>query len=599
MKIKSNIELGKLKILYVTISLIVTVFSMSYFSANVAHGAVANPTPTAKITFTFDDGLQSAATQAQPILTRYGLTGTSYVTTGCIGMTTAPNTCHADTDARYMTWTQVKQLQTAGWEIGSHTVTHPYLASSDASDGQPNVLTPTQVAAELSQSKAALSAQGITANALSTPYGDYSSATLAEIAKYYTSHRGFADQNANNWPYNDYLLNNMPVQSGVTVAQVKAKIDAAITNKQWLILTFHDIKLLPSSNPDDYQYGSLALEQIASYVKTKQTAGLITPVNVSQGLVTSDVNLLPNGTFDSGITGGWTTDAPTLVTHDTLNNGSVPNPANAIKLTSSALANAHLFSPYTTVNSNTSYLLKSFLNVSKITSSELGFYIDEFDASGRWISGQYKNGERSVFVEEYNIAYKPTSSSVKTARLQVIAGANSGVNAYIDNIQWFPLVSATPPVQTNLVTNSTFDNGIADGWTTDSSTTITKDTANHGSPNNPVNSILMKSTTANTHLSSPKVTVDSTKNYTLQSYLDLQQVSEGDEIGFYVDEYDANGNWTSGQYKTGIRSVSKGEVGFQYKPSSTNVKSASLQIIVTANETISAYYDDLRWHLEI
>lgn len=598
MKIKSTIELAKLKLLYVTISLIVMVFSMSYFSTNVAHGAVANPTPTAKITFTFDDGLQSAAAQARPILARYGLTGTSYVTTGCVGMTTIPNTCRADTDARYMTWTQVKQLQAAGWEIGSHTVTHPYLASSDASDGQPDVLTPAQVSSELSQSKAILASQGITANALSTPYGDYSNATLAEIAKHYTSHRGFADQNVNNWPYSDYLLNNMPVQSGVTVAQVKAKIDAAIANKQWLILTFHDIKLLPSSDPDDYQYGSVALEQIASYVRTKRTAGLIAPVNISQGLVTSDVNLLPNSSFDDGIAGGWTTDLPASVTKDTLNNGSVPSAINSIKLTSSS-ANSHLFTPGISVNSNTSYLIKSFLNVSTILSGEVGFYIDEFDASGRWVSGQYKNGERSVFVEEYNIPYKPTSSSVKIARLQVIASANSGIAAYIDNMQWFPLVTTTPPTQTNLVANGNFDNGIADGWTTDSSTTITKDTGNHGSPNNPVNSILMKSTTKNTHLSSPKVTVDGTKNYTLQSYLDLQQVSDGGEIGFYIDEFDANGNWVSGQYKTGIRSVSKGEVGFQYKPSSTNVKSASLQVIVTANETITAYYDDLRWYLEI
>ncbi|HET6863665.1 MAG TPA: polysaccharide deacetylase family protein, partial [Candidatus Saccharimonadales bacterium] len=51
----------------------------------------------AKISFTFDDGYTSAATQAAPTLAKYGFTGTDYVISGCVGMTKAPNTCHADT----------------------------------------------------------------------------------------------------------------------------------------------------------------------------------------------------------------------------------------------------------------------------------------------------------------------------------------------------------------------------------------------------------------------------------------------------------------------------------------------------------------------
>ena len=571
------------------------VLILPFIEGGIVQAATNNPAPAAKISFTFDDGLTSALSQAQPTLTKYGLTGTEYVITKCVGMTTAPNTCHANTDATYMSWAQIKQLQAAGWEIGSHTQTHPYLASSDATDGQPNVLTPAQVTTELAQSKADLAAQGITANAFSTPYGDYTNATLAQIAKYYTSHRGFADQNDNNWPYNDYLLNDMQVQAGVTVAQVKAKIDTAIANKQWLILTMHNIKTNPSTNPDDYEYGTAQLDQIAAYVKSKQTAGLITPTNISNGLVTSDTNLLPNATFDSGVAGGWTTDSPTTIVKDAATNGSAPSATNAIKLTGTR-ANTHLFSPRVAVDSNTSYMLKNFINLTNITSGELGFYIDEYDGAGNWISGQYKNGERHAFVEDFNFTYKPTSSNVKAASLQVIVSANSGLTAYLDNSQWFALNTVAPPAQTNLVANGNFDGGIASGWTTDSATNITKDTASHGSPNNPVNSILMKSTTKNIHLFSPKVTVDSTKSYSLLSYVNLQQLTSG-ELGFYVDEYDSAGNWISGKYTTGVRGVSTGDVSFAYVPSSTNVKSASLQVIVTANSGISAYFDDVRWYL--
>jgi peptidoglycan/xylan/chitin deacetylase (PgdA/CDA1 family) len=581
-------------LLYLILAIVILLgFTLAIYESTRTHALAANPTPAAKISFTFDDGFASVATQAQPTLTKYGLTGTSYVITKCVGMTTIPNTCRADTDRRYMTWAQIKQAQAAGWEIGSHTQTHPYLASSDATDGQPNVLTPAQVTAELAGSKADLAAQGINATAFASPYGDYSNTTLAQIAQYYTSHRGFADQNTNLWPYNDYLLNNMPVQVGVTVAQVKAKIDTAIANKEWLILTFHDIAVNPSQNPDDYQYSTANLDQIAAYVKTKKDAGLLTPVNVSQGLVTSDTNLLPGSSFDAGISGGWTTDAPATIVGDNASNGSAPSPASSVKLTSTAV-NTHLFSPTISVDPNTTYMLKNYLKVTSITSSVVGFYIDEYDAAGNWLTGQYKNGESSPFVESYNFTYKPSSTIVKGARLQVIIPANSGVTAYLDNPQWFSLTTTTPPAPTNLVANGTFDAGISGGWTTDDAVRIKADSANHGSPANPVNSIALASTTQNTHLFSPKVTVDPTKNYTLASYLNLLQVTTG-EVGFYIDEYDATGNWVSGQYKTGIRGVSTGDVSLQYKPTSASVKTASLQVIVTGNANISAYFDDVRW----
>jgi peptidoglycan/xylan/chitin deacetylase (PgdA/CDA1 family) len=597
MNIKLRMKTVRVKLLLASALFVGAVLGLPYLPDNSASALVANPSAAAKISFTFDDGLQSAVTQALPTLSKYGLTGTEYVVTKCVGMATIPNTCHANTDASYMTWAQVKQLQTAGWEIGSHSATHPYLATSDSSDGQPLVLTPAQVTAELTQSKSDLAAQGIVANAFSTPYGDYNRATLAQIAKLYTSHRGFADQNANTWPYNDYLLNDMPVQVGVTVAQVKTKIDTAIANKEWLILTMHDIMPVPSSDPDDYQYATANLDQIAAYVKTKQAAGLINPVTVSQGLVTSDTNLLPNSSFDSGITGGWTTDSATTITKDSLNNGSLPSATNSIKLMTSSSKNAHLFSPKVAVDSDTTYLSKNFLSVSAITRGEVGFYIDEYDGTGNWVSGQYKSGEQTAFVEEYNFTYKPSSAAVKNASLQVIVPINSGITAYLDNTQWFALSTATPPVTTNLVANGTFDNGIANGWTTDTPTVIAKDIGNHGSPANPVNSISLKSSTKNAHLFSPKVAVDPVKNYALTSYLNLQQVSGGGQIGFYVDEYDTAGNWISGQYKTGIGGVSVGDVSFQYKPTSSNVKSASLQIIVTGNSGILAYYDDVRWYV--
>src|SRR5438105_14429313 len=93
--------------------------------------AASSPVPAAKVSFTFDDGLTSTYANAAPTLAKYGFTGTDYVITGCVGMTTAPNTCRANTDTTYMTWAQVQALQNSyGWEIGSHTIKHSCLATS-------------------------------------------------------------------------------------------------------------------------------------------------------------------------------------------------------------------------------------------------------------------------------------------------------------------------------------------------------------------------------------------------------------------------------------------------------------------------------------
>lgn len=560
-----------------------------------ARAAVANPAPLAKITFTFDEGYNSAITQAAPTLAKYGLSGTAYISTGCIGMTTVPNSCQANNYATYMSWSQVSQLKnTYGWEIGSHTVNHKYLATSDPTD-QPQPIPFSQAVQEIEQSKAQLAARGFNATAFATPYGDYNMPVLAEIAKNYSSQRGFGDTGYNSWPNSDYFLKVQQVQGGVSVAQVKSYIDTAIANKQWLVLVLHDVKTNASNNPIDYEYRTRDLDAIAAYVKTKLTASQIQSVNASKGLVTSDSNLLANASFNNGVADGWTTDAPGNITKDSGRNGSYPDPANSIKFVGTN-KNIHLFSPKVVVDPNATYMFKNFLDVQRLSEGEIGFYIDEYDNLGNWISGQYKVAERSVFVQELNFNYKPSSTAVRQSSLQVFTTANSGIAAYLDNVQMFPLTAVTPPpVQTNLIPNGTFDNGIADGWRTDSSSTITPDTANNGSPANPVNSIRLAASSANTHLFSPLTAVDSTKTYSLLSYLDIKQRTGG-EVGFYIDEYDANGNWISGQWKTGITALGAREVGFNYAPSSASVKKASLQIIVTGNSGIVAFYDHVRWY---
>lgn len=585
---------GLVRVRATLLTVVVTVGALAaaLLTPGVAH-AVDNSAPTAQVSFTFDDGFLSSLTNAAPTLQKHGLTGTNYVVTNCVGMTTVPNTCRAKTDRPYMTWAQIKQLQNQyGWEIGSHTADHQCLAST-GDVCQANKLTAAQVDAQMANSRSALAAQGITATAFAPPYGDYDQTVLAKVAKYYSSMRGFADEGVNLWPLSDYLVQNVAVEEGLdTVASLKAKVDEAVAGKTWVVFTFHDIVPNPSADPDEYQFGTAELDELAAYVKTKVAAGQVKNVNVSKGLVTGTPNKMPNASFNSGIGEGWRTDAPATITADANSNGSYPDPTRSVKLVSGATP-SHLFSPKVVVTPGTNYLYKTFLNVSALTSGEVAFYVDEYNAAGDWISGQYRKRENSRWVEKLNFTYTPSSSNVATASLQVIV-AGTGITAYLDNVELLALGAETPPpVAANLVANGTFDAGLGGGWRTDAATAIVADNAGNGAPANPVNSVKLQGATNNGHLFSPRVNV-TPGNYNISAYLNIKNRTAG-EVGWYIDEYDANGNWISGQWKLASTTVGVSNVDLTYSPSSTSVATASLQMYVTGNSGVLSYVDDVRW----
>ena len=94
--------------------------------------------PARTVVVTFDDGFRSVL-RAKPILDEVGFPATVFAVTSFVesgeplwwpGMEHATNGAR-ESDLRPLGWRELELLREAGWEIGSHTATHPLLLDLD------------------------------------------------------------------------------------------------------------------------------------------------------------------------------------------------------------------------------------------------------------------------------------------------------------------------------------------------------------------------------------------------------------------------------------------------------------------------------------
>jgi peptidoglycan/xylan/chitin deacetylase (PgdA/CDA1 family) len=83
---------------------------------------------------TFDDAFRNVAEHAVPVLERLGMTATVFAATGFAAHGRPPDIPELAAEARAhpeklrtLTWEDLRALAERGFEIGSHTVTHPHL----------------------------------------------------------------------------------------------------------------------------------------------------------------------------------------------------------------------------------------------------------------------------------------------------------------------------------------------------------------------------------------------------------------------------------------------------------------------------------------
>lgn len=87
------------------------------------------PPPPNRVVITFDDGIQDCVEHAAPILSEHGFSATFYLVAGLIGQTSRWTRDDVGIELPLMDWAAARELQAAGFEIGSHTMSHARLPS--------------------------------------------------------------------------------------------------------------------------------------------------------------------------------------------------------------------------------------------------------------------------------------------------------------------------------------------------------------------------------------------------------------------------------------------------------------------------------------
>lgn len=127
--------------------------------------------PPRPIVISMDDGFRGWYTQAAPILAQLGWPAVMNVAMSHVGRLQKPP-AGGPTRAQWQIQPyMLRALLAAGWELDSHSLTHPHLTPLSAD----------QLAAEVGQSRTALEVYGGLVDFFCYPYGEYDPAVVAAV----------------------------------------------------------------------------------------------------------------------------------------------------------------------------------------------------------------------------------------------------------------------------------------------------------------------------------------------------------------------------------------------------------------------------------
>jgi peptidoglycan/xylan/chitin deacetylase (PgdA/CDA1 family) len=104
------------------------------FDRLLAHRSGDCPLPPRPIVITFDDGFQDCVEHAVPILHARGFTAMFYLVAGLVGKTSRWLLQERGVELPLMDWSAARSLEAAGFQFGSHTMSHPRLVDLSSGD---------------------------------------------------------------------------------------------------------------------------------------------------------------------------------------------------------------------------------------------------------------------------------------------------------------------------------------------------------------------------------------------------------------------------------------------------------------------------------
>ena len=202
---------------------------------------------SAIVTFTFDDSTLDQYEIGYPILDAYDYNASLFVITGLVGKSFESHPM--------MSWEDIHALADDGWDIESHSYSHPYLTRLPIED----------LDYELLQSYNDLLEQGLEPSIFAFPYGDYNDEVFSLASEYYPVVRGSNDGYNNNISNPNYLNSKWPTRM-TNAATMEEWLNTAIDNDSWLIVMVHRIGDDPS---DEFSVKPEVLKAFVDYIHEK------------------------------------------------------------------------------------------------------------------------------------------------------------------------------------------------------------------------------------------------------------------------------------------------------------------------------------------
>ncbi len=174
-----------------------TTIPISLLVEAIMQGAVLPPRP---IVISFDDGYETVFENAYPTMQARGFIGVMYIIETAVGA------------QGYMDIAQLQTMTGDGWEIGSHSMTHPHLPAVHD-----------QINYEAGQSKIRLQSEiGVNVETFAYPYGEIDTFVVDKVAEYgYLAAVGLGIQYVNDLG-TLYYLSRIEVQNGTDLVAFAA-----------------------------------------------------------------------------------------------------------------------------------------------------------------------------------------------------------------------------------------------------------------------------------------------------------------------------------------------------------------------------------------